>query len=116
MSIDIKRLKYLRSLKKLNQAEMANFLGVALGTYRNWEQGIRHPDTDTLIKLADFFEVSTDYLLGRNVIGIADEPRPTYTEAAYGGKLSELPQEDRQEIEDYIEFRHQKWLKEHGEN
>lgn len=112
MSIDIRRLKELRNSKKLNQGEMAEILGVAAGTYRNWEQGVRHPDTNMLIKLADYFDVSTDYLLGRN---LRSSSEISYIEAAKmkneNEKLSELPDDERQMIDDLIELRYQKWLK-----
>lgn len=63
------RLAELRKFKGLSQYEMAERLGVSRGKLANYEQGSRQPDFDTLSKLADFFGVSTDYLLGR-----IDEP------------------------------------------
>lgn len=57
------RLKNLRSAKKLTQEDLAERIGVSRGTYAHYEINKRQPDYDTLIKLADFFEVSTDYLL-----------------------------------------------------
>ncbi|MFB4164774.1 helix-turn-helix domain-containing protein [Alteribacillus sp. JSM 102045] len=60
-----KRLSHLRKKTKLNQKEMANKLGVARTTYAMYEQGHRNPDYETLQKIADYFEVTTDYLLGR---------------------------------------------------
>ena len=59
------RLTALRKQKKLLQADLANKIGIARATYGAYEQGTRQPDFDTLEKIADFFEVSTDYLLGR---------------------------------------------------
>ncbi len=50
---------------------------------------------------------------GNYLLGLSEKP---FIEAAYEGRLSELPDEERQEIEDYIEFRHQKWLREHGKD
>src|SRR5665647_1241310 len=66
MSLDQKRLKILRNNTKLSQKQMADALGVPHGTYRNWEQGLRTPDTETVMKLAEYFNVSTDYIFGRN--------------------------------------------------
>ncbi|MDA1935458.1 transcriptional regulator [Bacillus cereus] len=58
-------LNSLRKDKKLRQEDMAKHLGIARTTYAMYEQGRREPDYDTLQKLADFFNVSVDYLLGR---------------------------------------------------
>lgn len=58
-----KRIAALRKEKGLSQYELADRLGFSRGKLANYEQGTREPDYETLIKIADFFEVSTDYLL-----------------------------------------------------
>ena len=58
-------LKKLRKAKNLTQIELAKKLNVANGTVGNWESGNRQPDYETLKKIAEFFNVTTDYLLGR---------------------------------------------------
>lgn len=60
-----KKLKMLRENSKLTQDDVARVLNIARGTYTHYEIGKRKPDYDTLCKLADFFNVSIDYLLGR---------------------------------------------------
>lgn len=60
-----KRLKELRNQKGIYQKELAEVLGVSRPTITQYEQGKRNPDTDMLNKIADYFEVSVDYLLGR---------------------------------------------------
>lgn len=62
------RLHTLRKERKLRQEDMARQLGIARTTYAMYEQGNREPDYNTLIKLATFFEVSIDYLLGTTEI------------------------------------------------
>lgn len=57
------RLKNLRKEKKLSQQQVADFLCVSNQTYSNYETGAREPDNENLKKLADFFNVSTDFLL-----------------------------------------------------
>ena len=57
-------LKALRLEAHISQAELAEKMGVGQRTVSNWERGARQPDYDTLIKIAKYFEVSTDYLLG----------------------------------------------------
>lgn len=58
-------LKQLRGKHKLTQEEFAVKLGIARSTYSGYETGKTEPDNETLQKIADYFEVSTDYLLGR---------------------------------------------------
>lgn len=60
------RLKKLREQKKLNQTELANLLEVSNGSISKWERGDRQPDYETLEKIADIFNVTIDYLLGRS--------------------------------------------------
>jgi transcriptional regulator with XRE-family HTH domain len=59
------RLKELRDMKKLNQADVAAHLKIARTTYARYESGEREMTYDALISLAELFSVSTDYLLGR---------------------------------------------------
>lgn len=59
------RLKNLRCEKNLLQKDIANYLNISTSAYGYYEQGKRKPDTETIKNLADFFNVSTDYLLGR---------------------------------------------------
>ena len=59
------RLKNLRQSKELNQVQLASKLGVKKQSVSNWENDNIMPSIDMLIKIADFFNVSTDYLLGR---------------------------------------------------
>ena len=58
-------LAELRKERRLLQKEVANYLNVTVATVSNYEKGVHSPDLDTLVKLADFFDVSTDYLLQR---------------------------------------------------
>ena len=59
-------LKNLRKARELTSDEVAKAVGVSGGAYRNYERGERSPSFETLIKLADFYGVSTDYILGHN--------------------------------------------------
>ena len=59
------RLREVRNLKHVKQREMAEYLQIGLRSYQNYEGGQREPDFKTLVALADFLDVSTDYLLGR---------------------------------------------------
>ncbi len=59
------RIKELRKEKGLSQADLANALKVDRTTVVKWETAKHYPDIEMLIPIADFFEVSVDYLLGR---------------------------------------------------
>lgn len=59
------KLRELRTEKNTTQQQMADKMGVSRQVYANWENEINQPDLKMLIALADFFGVSTDYLLGR---------------------------------------------------
>lgn len=58
------RLKLLRTANKLSQVDLANKLGVKKQTVSNWENDNILPSVDMLIKICNFFHVSTDYILG----------------------------------------------------
>ena len=57
-------LKYLRMEKGVGQVELASALGVSKGIISLWENGLREPNMSSLIVLAEYFNVSIDYLVG----------------------------------------------------
>ena len=65
MEIFAQRLKELRNKACRTSKEMSEFLGVSQRAYLYYESATHYPDVPGLIKLADYFGVSTDYLLGR---------------------------------------------------
>ena len=58
------RLKTLRKRDGITQTEFAKIFNVSSGTIGNWETGAREPDYQTLLRIAEYFGVTTDYLLG----------------------------------------------------
>ena len=60
----IHRLDELKASRKLLQKQIAEGAGIPLRTYQRYENGEREPSASTLVALSDFFNVSTDYLLG----------------------------------------------------
>lgn len=62
------RLRELRTARKLTQGRMADVLGVSLRMYCRWEAGEGMPYADSLLKIADALQVSTDELLGRGAL------------------------------------------------
>ena len=67
------RLRSIRRDRALRQRDLAEALDLAQTTIANYEQGIRFPDEDTLYRIADFFGISLDYLLGRSGVGVAGD-------------------------------------------
>ncbi|MBD5098050.1 MAG: helix-turn-helix transcriptional regulator [Clostridiales bacterium] len=59
------RLREARSKKGLMQKEVAEYLKMTPRAYQYYEGGRRRPDYETLVAIADYLEVTTDYLLGR---------------------------------------------------
>lgn len=58
------RIRELRTAKRVSQVELAQRLGITKQCVSNWENNNIQPSLEMLVKLADFFHVSTDYLLG----------------------------------------------------
>jgi len=65
MSVFSMQLRKLRALKKVTQKQVAEATGLSERGYQSYELGEKEPSLGNIVKLADFFEVSTDYLLGR---------------------------------------------------
>lgn len=63
-------LKKVRKEKKCTQKQVATAIGVAERNYQEWEYGKTKPGFDSLLALADYFDVSLDYLVGRS-----DDPK-----------------------------------------
>ncbi|TFE22622.1 helix-turn-helix domain-containing protein [Cohnella luojiensis] len=59
------RLAFLRDQRGLTQEELASSLGISRAALSHYEKNRREPDTETLGKVADLFQVSIDYLVGR---------------------------------------------------
>ena len=61
-----KRLAYLRKEAKLTQEQLGSIIGVGKTTISNYETAYSQPDPENIFKLADYFNVTIDYLLGRS--------------------------------------------------
>lgn len=60
------RLIELKEKNNVLQKDIAKSVGLSLRSYQRYEYGERNPTSDILIKLADYFDVSLDYLVGRS--------------------------------------------------
>ena len=71
-----RRIRDLREDRDLRQKDMAEYLRCTQVSYSHYELGKRDIPTDVLIRLADFYGTSTDYLLGRTDV---KQPPPSHT-------------------------------------
>lgn len=107
------RLKELREQRGLYQKDIASYLNIAVSTYSYWEKGTYEPDQAVLSKLADYFNVSVDYLLGREENsspagqesgGIVIPEKYKDIAVAFHGGADNLTQADIDDIVRFIEF------------
>ena len=101
------RLKELREKAGYSQYSFADAFGISQSTIGNWEAGKREPNFDTMQRLADFFGVSVDYLLGRDSIpdGPPAPSRPGSKWIPVLGKVAAgTPIEAVEDILDYEEI------------
>ena len=105
------RLKQLRKEQKVTQIELAQMLNVKQTTISNWENEITEIDQQSLFKLADYFNVSVDYLLGRDADPERDEKPQIHIPdkykdvlVAFHGGADDLTQEDVDKVIEYIEL------------
>lgn len=98
-------LKKIRNKKGLTQAEVAAKLGITYQAYAHYETGRRQPDPEMLLKMANLFGVSTDYLLGRDETPTLTIPKTlTDTQIAFAEGLKDLDDEELQQIADFVDF------------
>ena len=102
------RLSELRNSKGFTQQKVADDLKITRGRLNNYEQGTREPDIETLKKLAEYFYVSTDYLLGKTNFRNHTE---TIALHRVGDPKDDLPQEALDKIEEFKELMRLKYQK-----
>jgi len=76
------RFKNLRESRKLSQQQLADALNINRSTYARYELGQTQPDFETLEKMASFYDVSVDYLLGRKSSEHKADPNDDYDSLA----------------------------------
>lgn len=105
------RLRSLREGKKITQKELSKVLNVSESAVGMYERGEREPNFETVDKIANFFDVQADYLLGR-----ANDPSPTITHnkelaaesdiyiAYLGGPPEEMDEEEAEHLKRELEM------------
>ena len=100
----IERLKKLRKKEKLTQKDIATFLNISQPAYQQFESGKKKMNLETMEKLADYFNVSIDYLLGKTDIPDfdieIDIDNAIDNSVAYDG--TPITDNDREIIKDFL--------------
>lgn len=102
-------LTSLREERGIYQKELAAILKVSVGTISNYENNVHFPDQEALIQLADYFGVTTDYLLGRtpyrySLETLNQEYAPGMTVADLVNIIRQLDDKNAASLLDYIDL------------
>ena len=99
------RLKELRAKYNFTQKYIANYTGYGQTLVSKWEKNEREPDTQTLVKLANLFNVSVDYLVGNDNATQNAQSSETLTalQQSVIKKIAELPDSDVMRVFDFIQ-------------
>ncbi len=85
-----KQLKFLRKRFKITQKSVAEHLGITLRTYQRYEEGTIEPPLTTILSVAEYFDVSTDCLLGNGIFSNWEEI-VTYKDIILKALTKEIP-------------------------
>jgi len=101
------RIIQLRREQGVYQKELADYLQVSVGTVSNYEKSRHFPDPATICKIAEFFGVTCDYLLGRTTFRFNPEViyqpfTDTYTVSDFVNTMIELSPQNRTALVEYI--------------
>lgn len=89
------RIKLLREINEISQTKLANDLFIGRSTMSEYENGIKQPPIDVLVQIADYFDVSLDYLAGRTDKKISIQKLNNHLSTRYGN----IPLEDLNDLQ-----------------
>lgn len=98
------RLRFLRNERGESLEKIANYLNVTIQTISNYEGERRDMSPDTIIKLAEYFNVSTDYLLGKSDIRNPEQLKEIPFANAGGLDTKGLDEEDLKELQKQVDY------------
>lgn len=99
------RLKYLRTERGENLEKVAEYLNVSIQTISNYENEKRDMTPDTILKLAEYFGVSTDYLLGKSDIRNPEKSDLDKLQIGLSSKdYPNISDEQIKQIEDFAKY------------
>lgn len=99
----------LRKEFNLTQKDLSDYLNLSTGTISNYENGVHYPDLITLDKLADLFQVTTDYLLGRTNFRCPPELLDKYRTADgnvcdLANRFLKMDNQTRHSVQQYMDY------------
>jgi len=97
------RLRKLRKANHLTQEQVAAYLKVAKSTVSQYENNVNEPDIDTIVRLADWYGVTLDHLLGREFY-----PLPSAAQEAAPLLRERLTEDELEYLQDSLEL-YRKW-------
>lgn len=108
--MDVENLKSARKSTGMTQKDVSTALNISPNTYKNYEQGLREPNGDTIVALANLFHVTADYLLGRPDAKPPEEPLDEFArkehlkslEKVFMKKYLALTEEQRDKVLDFL--------------
>lgn len=97
----IDRINDLLALKGISAAQMSRDLGFSNGLYSQWKSGLQKPSAKKLEKIAEYFDVTVDYLLGHT-----DEKNAPIvtTEGELWDRLNQLSDPELDELETFLDY------------
>lgn len=98
------RLKLLRQTRGISMKQVARDIGVPYTTYIHYEKNENEPNSEILVKLALYFDVSADYLLGVEQTKKTDPPLIIDERKILEQKLESLSTESLEEIDKFMDF------------
>lgn len=101
------RMTLLREERDIGQKELAAFLCCSTGTISNYEKGVHEPCLDNAVKIAQFYQVSLDYLLGNTELramrdSSCSEISKRYSFSRFLNLLNVLLPEERKRLADHL--------------
>ena len=99
------RIKEARNRVGLTQKQVAGIVGVSEQTVRYWEMGRSKPSPEYLVELADYCDVTTDWLLGRDIV---EAEVLKEANISFSADIKGLPLEDLDAVRDFIDYLRQR--------
>lgn len=97
-------LKKLREARNLSQTEVAHDINISRATYNNYELDKRQADYETLLKLAEYFDTTVDYLISDKLTESRRFPFPFPNEEQLYTSLSELSEQEIKSLKTFVDF------------
>ncbi len=104
MKTTIERIKELMYEKDISALSMSRDLGFSNAVFSQWNTGKHKPSAEALYKIADYFNVSVDYLLGRSNIKTISSPKISELDANLYNAIATLDEASKVQLLSYIAF------------